>query len=291
MGLTRNTPGVHVATFQHVPHTTTFHADAVTLLAFVAGFLLTIAAWGGITNPATYAQETASWSAQATGQDWVNLLLLAPLLFAASWAAATGSRRATLLQGGLLAYVVYSSVIYAVGVHFNGLFLIYCALLGTSFYGLITLIKRALEDNVQTWFREDAPVKTAGTLQLLLAFMFAALWLAEDVPALLEGRTPSSLAEVGLVTNPVHVLDLSLALPALAVSGLALMQRKPLGYLLSPIMLAFCAAMTTAMAGMVWFMVQDGVALETGPILAMAGSAVACTAVLLWMLRCVRPRS
>jgi hypothetical protein len=277
-----------MATVLVLPRRSHVHLDAVMVLSCAAAVLLVACAWTGIRNPVMYAQETPSWRAQATGQDWVNLLLLGPLLAVVAVRAASGSRRALLMQGGLLAYVAYSAVIYAVGVHFNALFLVYCALLGTSFHALTMLLSRARMQNVQGWFTARAPWRTAGVLQVVLAAMFAALWLAEDLPALARGVAPAGLADAGLVTNPVHVLDLALALPVMAVSGVAVLRRRALGYLLTPIMLGLGAAMTTAMAGMVWFMAQGGVALQLGPVVAMVLTALTCTAVLGRLLWCVR---
>ena len=46
------------------------------------------------------------------------------------------------LAGGLL-YTVYTFVIYALGMHFNAMFLVYCAALGTPIFAL-TGIARSL---------------------------------------------------------------------------------------------------------------------------------------------------
>jgi hypothetical protein len=95
--------------------------------------LVAAASLMGIALPSTYAAETASWTAQAIGQDWVNLLLVVPCLIVAS---ARGGRRWKLIRGGALVYTLYSYSIYAFAVHFNRVFLIYCAILGLSFFAL-----------------------------------------------------------------------------------------------------------------------------------------------------------
>jgi hypothetical protein len=85
---------------------------------------------------------------------------------------------------------------------------------------------------------------------MVLAVAFSLLWLAEIVPALLAGTDPAGLAEVGLVTNPAHVLDLALALPAVFVAGWLLWHRRPGGYVLTAIALGFLLLMGAALAGM-----------------------------------------
>ena len=47
---------------------------------------------------------------------------------------------------------------------------------------------------------------------------------------------------MGLFTNPVHVLDLSILLPALALSGVLLLRRRAAGFLLAPLLLGFAPA-------------------------------------------------
>lgn len=64
--------------------------------------------------------------------------------------------------------------------------------------------------------------------------MFALLWLSEDVPALLAGTTPGSVAQMGVPTNPVHILDLAFFLPAAIVTAVMLLRNVPLGYTVLP---------------------------------------------------------
>ena len=94
---------------------------------------------------------------------------------------------------------------------------------------------------------------------LLLGLAFYGLWLAEVIPALASGRSPASLAEVGLITNPVQVLDIGIVLPAFIVGGIALARRRQLGYWLVPVMLAFAVLMDVALIGMDLSMAVRGV--------------------------------
>ena len=82
-----------------------------------------VASLAGLAAPSTYAAEAPAWAAQAVGQDVVNLLVVAPALLVAGWLADRGSARARLMIGGCLVYAAYSHVVYAVGLHFNRLFL------------------------------------------------------------------------------------------------------------------------------------------------------------------------
>ncbi len=85
---------------------------------------------------------------------------------------------------------------------------------------------------------------------LLLAGLAGLQWLREIVPALLSGGTPKSISELDLPTNPVHVLDLSLLVPAVFVTALMLLRRRPLGFTLAPVLLVFLVLITLAVATM-----------------------------------------
>lgn len=59
------------------------------------------------------------------------------MLVASAILAGRGSGRAHLVWLGVLVYLIYSYIIYALSVQFNPLFLVYVALLGCSLYALI----------------------------------------------------------------------------------------------------------------------------------------------------------
>jgi hypothetical protein len=208
-----------------------------------------------------------------------------PWLAGAAVATLRGARRGTLLHGAALVYTLYSYVIYAFAVHFNALFLVYCVTLGVCFFALLLLLRGLLEEHVRGWFRGRAPLGLAAGLQVTIAVVFAGLWLSEIVPALWNGRPPASLVEGGFFTNPVHVLDLSVLLPALALSGVLLLLRHEAGYLLSPLLLGFAVLMAAAIVGMMVAMGQRGLAIEPGSSIVLLALALAAALVLGALLR------
>jgi hypothetical protein len=251
--------------------------------------LLALTAFGGILLPSTYARETTTWAAQGVGQDWVNLLVVVPWMALSGFWAARGSRRALLLLGGGLVYLVYGFLAYTLAVHFNALFLLYCAVLGLSFFALASLGGILHGGAVPSWFAADRiPVRLAGVTQLVVGAMFALVWLSEVVPALLRGVPPPSVVEAGLLTNPVHVLDLSLLLPGLMLSGISLLRRRPLGLALSPLLLGFAALMVSAIGGMVLVMALRRVAIQWALAVVFAVVAVATFIVLAKLLTAIR---
>jgi len=252
--------------------------------------LVACSALGGIFLPSTYARETASWAAQGTGQDWVILLLVAPALAIAGVLALRGSLRARLVLGGAFAYTLYSFLLYTFEVHFNSLFLVYCASLGLSFYGLLALLLSLLQGDARTWVRDAVPARVTGVFLLVLAAGFALLWLGQVVPALLSRADPEGLSEFGVFTNPVHVLDLSILLPAVALTGVSLLRGGVLGLALAPLMLSYAVFMSLATGGMAVVMQARGMGWGPGLATVTAGIALVSAALLVVFLRQVDDR-
>jgi hypothetical protein len=204
---------------------------------------------GGLVWPRAYAGEAASWRVQALAQDWFDLAIAAPVLAIAALRGRTGSRAARLVQAGALLYALYTAVIYAFAVHLNPLFLIYCAALGLSAFGLIAMAPLRAE-LTRRWFDARVPSRLVGGLLVGVGAAFGLLWLAQLAPALLGGPPPVWLTETGLLTNPIHVLDLSFILPLHVIGGVLLWRRSDLGYALAPVLLAFGAMMAASIGFM-----------------------------------------
>jgi hypothetical protein len=201
----------------------------ITVLALVGSL-------AGIFVGDIYAAETADWAGQAVGQDIANLLLY-PLLLGLAYRAARGSLRAYLAWTGLLAYSAYTYAIYAFSIHFGPLFLLYVAVLGLSVYALIGSLTSIDAERVKNSFAPATPVKQTAWVINTLVLVFFTLWLSADIPATIRNAPAQELRDSGLLTNPVHVLDLSLFLPAMALAGTFLLGKRALGFVLAPVVL------------------------------------------------------
>jgi hypothetical protein len=253
--------------------------------AWPVALLLAIMSLAGVLAPGIYAREAAPWAAQAIGQDWFDLLIAAPVIAWCGVRARTGGYRWMVLLAGAYAYIVYELVLYAFAVHFNALFLVYCATLGLASFALIATIGE-LGRRVELVDRSAA--HAAGGWLVAIGALFGALWLAEDVPAVLRGQPPASLVETGLATNPVHVIDLSFILPAHIVAGVLLWRRDRRGALFAPIVLAFGVLMSASIGGM---MLQIRIAGGEAPAAVIAAMLVVTvvTGGMLW--RVLHPRA
>lgn len=237
-----------------------------------------LAAW-----PSVYGRETATLVNQAIAQDAVNLVIVAPAIVITAMLAGRGSTPARLVWLGLLAFTAYNYVIYAMAIHVGPLYLLWIAVLGLACYALIGGASRIGAEATSSvagqrvWF--------AGWFQIIAAALFALLWLRDIVSAMIAGRTPSSAAELNLPSNPVHVLDLALFLPAVMLAGVQLLRRHPFAYRATPAALVFIVATglpalaTPVLAGVRGLQPDWSAVLPVGLITAVAMAA------LIWFLR------
>jgi hypothetical protein len=174
------------------------------------------------------------------------------------------------LLGGALVYALYSFVLYAFSMHHNALFFLYAAGLGLSFFGTWSVLGALGGADVRSWFSERTPRRAAGWFLAVASGVFALLWLSEEVPALMNGTVPKSIGEAGLITNPVHVLDLAIVLPAMLVAGVSLARGRTLGFWLGPVLLAFGVVLDVALVAMVVSMRFQGVPSSPAVACAMA---------------------
>ena len=74
------------------------------------------------------------------------------------------------------------------------------------------------------------------------------------------GQIPITLKDTGLPTNPVHVIDLSVFLPGVFITGILLLQRKHLGLHLASLMLTFFIIMNMTIASLQVMLRDTGLA-------------------------------
>ncbi|MBZ5563736.1 MAG: hypothetical protein LAP13_15105 [Acidobacteriia bacterium] len=233
-------------------------------LSFPIAALVVVTSWAGLFWPSTYAQETLNWATQGRGGDVVNVALVVPVLVVSATLALRGSQPARLVWMGSLLYLLYNFIIYTLAVHFNALFLIYCGTLGLSFYALAGSLPSLPAEEIARSYGPGAPAKTVALVFLVLASLAAVGWLQEDIPALLSHQTPQNIKDLGLLTNPVHVLDLALLLPGLVVTAIMLLRRKVLGFVFAPALITFMMLMSAQLAALIVVMGLKGFGTEYG---------------------------
>jgi hypothetical protein len=219
--------------------------------------LATGAAITGLSVPSVY-RDAPSVVPQALGQDVVTLFVVVPLLAIATIALRRGSVGGRLLWLGALGYMVYAYGTYALWAHWNPLFLVYVALFGLSLYTVALGLVRTDATKVWAAFVKRPPARPIAWFFFVTAFLVSALWLSEEVMALVKGVVPPSIVQAGSDTNIVHVFDLGVVMPAFVIAGVLLVRDHPWGYVLAGLLLVKAATIGLAVVAMMWFMARAG---------------------------------
>ncbi|WP_157438866.1 hypothetical protein [Aestuariimicrobium kwangyangense] len=243
--------------------------------------LVLLASLMGLFHPAPYADETRNWALQAKGQDVGNLIAVVVLLAAALRHHRRASARAASIWLGAMLYLIYAYMVYGFAVHLNALFLVYVAILGVCSWGVIVTVPGLGGDTVlPSRGRRSFPAVTL----IAIGVVFALLWLSDLVPALLSGTVPATLQEAGLMVNPVHVIDLSVVLPALVVAGVATLQGRHHGLFWAAPWLCFSALMGASIVAAMGWMAAAGFPSVLAPALMVSVVVLVSLAALAWLL-------
>jgi hypothetical protein len=240
------------------------------------------APWEVVTD-GVYAFSPERMVAEGVGWDVVTLLVAVPCLLVLTWGLARGSLRARLLTLGLLAYLTYQYLMYAVTWAMGPLFLPFVAIYATSLVLLLwvasTVPLAVLPAQVTARFPRRATIAVCLGFPLLLLGMWVPLVadvLGDDLDVL-----------YGQTTLPVQALDLGLLVPLGIATAVLLWRRSPLGLLLATTVIVKGVAMGGAIVAMLlsaWY-VEGSVAVAE---LAIFGTVtLVCAGLLVAALRAV----
>ncbi len=209
----------------------------------------------GIYSEDFYQSESSNWRIQCQGQDVIDLVLIVPFLMISALLTFLNRRTGLALWCGTLLYLIYTFVIYSFSVHFNFLFVLYCFVLGISFYSFLLIVYKQARERIHWKLESNLLRRVISIFLILTALSFYLLWLMDIVSAVLTNSIPTSLQETKLITNPVHALDIAIFLPGMFMIGLLLLKENPMGVMLTPIALIFMILMDLTI-GILAFMLQ-----------------------------------
>ncbi len=235
-----------------------------------------------------YSGLTPAFLPQAIAQDIASLAVVSPSWLLLAVLALRGSVRAKLLWLGVTTFTVYNYVIYTFSVPFGPLFPLWVAVLGLSLYSLIGGISTTDHAAISRCYTNRRAAATTAWVLIVVAALFAFVWLSEDLPALISRTVPKSVTEMQLPTNPVHILDLGFFLPAAVYTGVLLLRRVPLGYTAAPAFLVFL--ILTGLPILLTPVVQSarGAAAGWGVEIPIATLTIALLVLLTWLMLTVR---
>ena len=177
--------------------------------------------------------------------DVVNLFIGLPILLGSMWAARRGSLQGLLFWPGALFFGFYNNIAYVFALPFSWGFLIQLVLVVLNGYSLVALVAlidgEAVKERLQGSVRE----RLSGGIIAGFGLLFLLRVLLVVVSALFAGE---ALTEIEMAPN---ISDAFIS-PALIVTGIALWQRRALGYV-GGLGLLFQASML--FVGLIAFMV------------------------------------
>lgn len=253
----------------------------IPILSFPLVAFTIIASVTGLLAPGFYSKETPNWSSQSFCQDFIDLFLIVPVLIVTSILVSQKNKTATPVWAGTNLYLAYTFTIYCFDVHFNRLFLIYCFCFGLSVFSFLYFLIALKNDSPGNRVQHKTPLRFIGIFFIIISVLFYLLWLADIFPSLLNNTIPQKLTETGLFTNPVEVLDISLLLPCIFITGVFLLKRKPIGFILTPVLLTFFILMDITICALTVYIKSKNAATDISIAIVMAMLAVFSTALLI----------
>lgn len=247
--------------------------------------LLVVASASGAFTENFYARDVATIGASTSGQDFFNLVIVLPVFLIAALLVLRQVDWALPVWLGCLAYILYTYLVLAFGIYFNGMFLVYVALVGLSLYALILTIPRIEAQPLMQRMAGRTPTRVLQGLLVVIVVLFNILWLSMVIPSLQSGTVPQELIDNRLPTQPIHVIDLAWIMPGMLISVIAMSRRSAVAFVLAPAFAVLTILMAGALAAMTWNVVRLGLATDLSLLAIFGVLMAACLLVLVWYHR------
>ncbi len=198
-------------------------------LTVVTALLAAFASLAGILRPRLYLPFTPETLLPgAMSQDIVSFLAALGLLVCL-WSIRRGAQRAWLVWASLNGYLFYAYALYSFEQVYNPLYLVYIALTGLTLYSILFFFVWMDTDILMRLDASRLPRRAIAAYLLLLVAMFVTVWLSLILPGIASQTPPEGAS--------IFVMDLAFFLPLLVIIAVLLFRDRPLGALLTPIVL------------------------------------------------------
>lgn len=217
-----------------------------------------------------YKNDSLFFGAAFRGADAVTLLVSLPLLAIFYLLSRRGSQKSLIAMLGVLFFFLYYSASLTFSAAFNTLFLVYTALFSVSLFAVIIALTTFDMDSLEKGVLPGFPHRGMAIFMLVAGFGTMFLWLSELMEPLTTGQAPTNLGPY--TTMFTHGFDLAIITPAAALTGIFLLQRKPLGYLLAAPILILCTLIGIVVIAQTISQTLEGIVFPIGVYIGMVGS-------------------
>ncbi len=185
-----------------------------------------------------YRFDTVFSAATYRAVDLVTILINIPLLLIAFVLYRRNSLRGGFLLASALPFFLYNGASMTFSAAFNSMFLFYVAILSASFFAFILALNLIDLSTLSKYILPHLPQRGIATFMFIAGIGTLFLWLSELIGPLLSGQPPANLGPY--TTMFTHGFDSAIITPATILTGVYLLQRRPLGYVLAAPLLIFC---------------------------------------------------
>ena len=202
-----------------------------------------------------YANNSMLKATTAKGSDLVMLLASIGLLI--TTVKRNVGPKVKLLHGGFLVSLLYYSATTAFGITYSRMFLLYLVMFSVAFFAFVaTLID--LNATIQP---KDKNIKYTGTaIFTMIAGCTVLVWLMSILPTIFTDA-PLDIISI-YTTEPTFIIDIGLIFPTCFLAGIMLLHKRPMGYILPPIMLIFLMVIAVTVIGQTAMQLRYGVVIS-----------------------------
>jgi hypothetical protein len=219
-----------------------------------------------------YRHDSSFVAAIFKGTDVITLFVSLPLLLASYLSYRRGSLRGSIFLIGILLYFLYVGVTYTFSALFNSLFLVYTALFSATLFAVILALTTFDTQHLASKVTSNMPRRGIAIFMFVIGLGTFMLWLSELIGPLMTGQAPANLGPY--TTMFTHGFDSAVITPATVLTGIYLLRRKPLGYLLAAPLLILCTLIGVVVIAQTISQAMAGIVFPIGVYIGMVGSWV-----------------
>ena len=223
-----------------------------------------------ISGQGIYSHDSSFVAALLKGTDLTTLFIAVPLLLVGYFYYRRGSLRGSLFMTTMLTYFLYVGVTYTFSVLFNAMFLFYVAMFSAGLFATIIALITFDIDTLVGKLTATTPRKGMAVFLIIAGLSTLGLWLSEVIGPIMTGMAPVNLGPY--TTMFTHGFDSAVITPATVITGIYLLRKNSLGYLLAPSLLVLCTLMGMAVISQTIIQYFNGIILPVGVYIGMVGS-------------------
>ncbi len=194
-----------------------------------------------------YAFNAQRVVAEGVGWDVLTLVVIVPALLVAVPLLRRNSFRARLFTLGLLLYLFYQYLMYAVTWSLGPLFLPFVVIYALSLVAIVQIAASFYGMDLRFAFTNDFPHRSMAVFSAIMGSLLVLMWLARIASATLG--TPQGIL-LGQQTLGVQALDLGIVVPLSFLIAVLAWRRTVMGSILSAVFIIKSVGMCAAICGM-----------------------------------------